>query len=614
MFGIMRQLADWLVGLIDSEMPAETTPPRTLYAFISWALAGSWTVIGIAVLANMVGGGLEVLAFFLLGLIVDLALTTEPGTVWLDHWPLFLFFAVVALVLRPVGFGLASGFTSLALAPNLSNLIMLRLHRYTLGHAVPFFDNDFAGRISQKEMQTTRALVDVVQETVNAMSFAIASVIGSLILIGSVSGWLVLVLLIWLVIYTMFLRYFLPRLRGLSQTRANARAAVTGQIVDTITNIKTVKLFAGDAHEDQAAVGSLRAYRGAGIKWARFAVLFRIGLITIAGMLPVGLLAVGILYWQSGDVTAGMLSAIGALAIRLSQMTGWISWTLMGVFSNLGEIEDGMRTLSPKHGLVDSDGAVELKIKKPTLNFEDVKFQYGGSMGGVEGITLSVKAGEKLGLVGASGAGKSTLLSLALRLYDPEVGTVKLSGQDLRDVKQDSLRRQISMVTQETAMFNRSARENILYGRPDADDSAMIEAARKAEAHEFIQDLEDYKGRNGYDAHLGERGVKLSGGQRQRIALARAILKDAPVLLLDEATSALDSEVEAQIQKALGRVMEGKTVIAIAHRLSTIARMDRIVVMDQGRVVEEGTHADLLVKGGVYAGLWEHQTGGFLKV
>jgi ATP-binding cassette subfamily B protein len=449
---------------------------------------------------------------------------------------------------------------------------------------------------------------------VNAITFALAAVLGMLALSASVDPGMTVVVLVWLAAYIVLLRYFLPRIRLRSAARAAARAGVTGQIVDTVTNIRTVKLFAHDAHEDRAALDSVAGFRTSAVHWAAMAVWFRYLLIVLAGCLPVAMLGYGLIRWQAGGVTSGDLAATGAMSIRLAQMTGWVSWTLMTIYADLGEVEDGMRTLSPAHGLVDRADAGALVVKQGGIAFDQVGFAYGRDFGGVQDLNLTVAPGEKIGIVGASGAGKSTLVSLLLRLYDPEQGQIRIDGQDIAGVTQESLRRQVGMVTQDTAMFNRPARDNILYGRQTASEGELIAAAEKAEADAFIRDLEDGEGRSGYDAHLGERGVKLSGGQRQRIALARAILKDAPILVLDEATSALDSEVEAAIQAALARVMQGKTVLAIAHRLSTIAQMDRIVVMDQGRIVETGSHDALMAQNGIYANLWSHQSGGFIGV
>jgi ATP-binding cassette subfamily B protein len=383
-------------------------------------------------------------------------------------------------------------------------------------------------------------------------------------------------------------------------------------VVDTITNIKTVKLFAHAAFEDRVALKAMEVFRDRSLEYGVIAAWFRLALMTLAGILPVILIGGTILLWQDGLATPGGIAAAGAISMRIAQMTGWVSFTLMTIYTSVGEVEDGMQTLAVAHSLADAPGAVELARVKGEIRFEGVTFAYGRQRGGVADIDLTIRAGEKLGIVGASGAGKSSLVALLLRLYDTEQGRVLVDGQDVRAVSQESLRRQIGMVTQETAMFNRSARDNIGYGRPDASEAEIIAASKAAEAHEFIDGMIDHQGRRGYEAYLGERGVKLSGGQRQRIALARAFLKDAPILVLDEATSALDSEVEASIQEALGRVMQGKTVLAIAHRLSTIAAMDRIIVMEHGRIVEQGDHAGLLAKGGVYARYWNRQSGGFI--
>jgi ATP-binding cassette, subfamily B, bacterial len=410
------------------------------------------------------------------------------------------------------------------------------------------------------------------------------------------------------------IRYFLPKIKVNSAARASARAMVSGQVVDTITNIKTVKLFAHAAFEDQVALRSMEVFRDRSLEFGVISTWFRAALMTLAGVLPVLLIGGTLVLWQQGLATAGAIAAAGAISMRIAQMSGWVSFTLMGIYTSIGEVEDGMQTLSVPHTLADDPGAVDLPRVAGEVRFEGVTFGYGHGCAGVKDIDLTIRAGEKLGIVGASGAGKSTLVALLLRLYDPEKGHVLVDGRDVRRVTQESLRRQVGMVTQETAMFNRSARDNILYGRPDAGDEAMMAAAKAAEAHVFIAGMQDHTGRKGYDAFLGERGVKLSGGQRQRIALARAFLKDAPILVLDEATSALDSEVEAHIQGALDRVMVGKTVLAIAHRLSTIAAMDRIVVLDEGRIVEEGNHAELLALGGLYARYWGRQSGGFIGV
>ncbi|MDJ0826342.1 MAG: ABC transporter ATP-binding protein [Rhodobacter sp.] len=608
-----QRAAYWFADLIDHDAPADGPPPQRLGAFFDWCLTGSYRVIAAGSAAYAAVGLSEIAVMVMLGWIADAAI--DAGGLglefWAAHWPMLAAWVTVLLLIRPLSFGLASTFQSIVVGPSLFKLVLSRLHRHTLGHAVTFFDNDFAGRIAQKQMQTTRALVDVVIETMNALSVAVASALGTVLVVSAINPWLAVLMILWISLYIGFLRFFLPRIRTLSASRAAARAMVTGQIVDTVTNIKTVKLFASSRHEDRAAIEAMVSFRDRAIDWGTMAALFRLGLTVIAGLLPAVMVSASFYLVAQGGASVGELATAGAISIRLAQMTGWISWTLMGIYGNIGEVEDGMRTLAPPHALTDAPRAEEL-AGPPTIEFRNVSFAYGRRTGGVADICLEVRNGEKLGIVGASGAGKSTLVALLLRLYDTEEGQVLVGDRDVRGVTQESLRRRIGMVTQETAMFNRSARDNILYGRPDAGEEAILDAAKRARAHEFILDLKDFQGRVGYEAFLGERGVKLSGGQRQRIALARAILKDAPILVLDEATSALDSEVEAEIQEALVEVMEGKTVLAIAHRLSTIARMDRIVVLDQGRIVEEGTHHELLARGGLYAQYWKRQSGGFI--
>jgi ATP-binding cassette subfamily B protein len=479
---------------------------------------------------------------------------------------------------------------------------------------VTFFDNDFAGRIAQKQMQTARSATDVVASMIETAAFALSSVLGSVILLSTIDGSIAALLLVWVTGYILFIRVSVRRVRAASSERAAARAMVTGQIVDTVTNMKTVKLFAHASHEDRVALEAMAGFRQKAIGYGLITSWFRFNLSTIAGILPVLLVGGTVYLWTKDMASLGDIAAAGTISFRLSQMTSWVSFSLMSIFGNLGEVEDGIRTLAVPHALQDRPDAQVLGRAKGNITLQGVSFAYGRQTGGLDVINLAISAGEKVGIVGASGAGKTTLVALIMRLYDPEQGRILIDGIDLKDASQESLRRQIGMVTQETAMFNRSARDNILYGRPDATEDAVIAAARAAEAHEFILALKDFTNRTGYDAHLGERGVKLSGGQRQRIALARAFLKDAPILVLDEATSALDSEVEASIQAALAKVMQGKTVLAIAHRLSTIAEMDRIIVMDQGRIVEQGSHSDLLALGGLYARYWNRQSGGFIGV
>jgi len=601
-------------SLINPFTPAEGPPPDGLGAFFRWGLSGAFPVLGLAALVSVASGIIEVVTALLLGRVIDTALASSPDTYFDENVLVLVALLGFFLLLRPFVLGVSSMMNSVVVSTNVNPMVLSRLHRWTLGQAVTFFDNDFAGRIAQKQLQTSRAVTDVTAEVINVVFFALASLVGSTLLLTTIDWRVAASLGVWLCLYFLLIGWFVPRIRARSKARAAARAMVTGQVVDTITNIKTVKLFAHADFEESSALDAIRTFRERALDWSVVAASFRFLLMTLAGMLPVLLIGGTLWLWTLGIASPGDIVAAGAMSIRLALMTGWVSHTLMAIYASIGEVEDGIRTLTPFWTLVDADDADELVMDEARIVFGNVTFAYGRETGGVNGVDLEIAPGEKIGLVGASGAGKSTLVSVLLRLYDVEDGRVLVGGQNVKEVTQASLRRQIGMVTQETAMFNRSARDNILYGRPDAREEEMIDAAKRAEAHEFILGLEDHNGRKGYDAHLGERGVKLSGGQRQRIALARAILKDAPILVLDEATSALDSEVEASIQAALVTLMEGKTVLAIAHRLSTIAQMDRIVVLDDGQIVETGSHADLLARDGVYAKFWRHQSGGFIGV
>ena len=607
----MFRFSEW----IDAFAWADGPPPNTLWRFFRWSLHGTWRVLLFALVVSLCVGATEIFSAYFIGWSIDYALAQGGAAgaenVFASGAVIFIGLALFFIVLRPALQGLNAAISALVVQANLYPLVLARLNRHTIGQSLTYFDDDFAGRIAQKEQQTARAVMDVVMESLNILGMGLSAISGSMILLGTIDGKLATILLVWFIIYVLLIKWFLPRIRVRAKARAGARAVVTGQLVDTITNISTVKLFAHGNHEDQAALQALGSYRDTSIHFGTLTAWFRLLLMTLAGVLPVALIGGALWFWSQGTATPGDIAAAGLVASRLGHMSGWVSFTALGIFSNIGEIEDGMRTLSPPHQIVDAPDAITPTDIIGEVAFENVTFAYGQEKAALHDFTLRIKPGEKIALVGASGAGKSTTASLLMRLYEVEGGRITLDGHDIRQLTQDGLRSQISMVTQETAMFNRSARENIRYGTPDATDEAVEAAAARAAAAAFIPDLRDLKGREGYDAHLGERGVKLSGGQRQRIALARAILKDSPVLILDEATSALDSEVEAEIQAALQDVMRGKTVIAIAHRLSTIENMDRIIVLEAGRIIEEGSHRELLGRSGVYANFWSRQAGGF---
>ena len=600
--------------LINAFQPASGPPPNTIFAFFRWALSGSWFILSLAFIISALAGVLAVLTALLLGSLVDKAVNTGPNLFFTDQVIFIIIFVSFFIIIRPIAFGLASAANAIFVTPNINPLTLSRLHRWTMGQSVTFFDDDFAGRIAQKQMQTSRALTDVITEIVNVGAFSLASLIGSALLLTTIDLRMSGVLVVWLCLYFILIKAFLPRIRRQSAERAGARANVSGQVVDTITNIKTVKLFSHADYEDRVALKSMEIFRKKAVSFGTTSAIFRFCLMTIAGTLPVVLIGGTTYLWVNDNASIGDIAASGAVAIRIAQMTGWVSFTLMTIYANIGEVEDGIKTLTPSHTLINHKQATPLSVINGQIKIHNVSFTYGKKANGLTDISLTVKKGEKLGVVGASGAGKSTLVALLLRLYDTESGNIFIDEQDIKKVTQESLRRNIGFVTQETAMFNRSARDNILYGKPGASEKELIEASKSAEAHDFILGLKDYEGRIGYDAFLGERGVRLSGGQRQRIAVARAILKNAPILILDEATSALDSEIEASIQTALHRAMQGKTVIAIAHRLSTISTMDRIIVLEDGKIVEEGTHDSLLSQDRLYSKFWKRQSGGFIGI
>ncbi|GGX69238.1 multidrug ABC transporter ATPase [Tateyamaria omphalii] len=600
----MKSIADFIDPLKAPDRP----PPRSLFSFFGWSLKGAFPALSLSAAVWTLAGFLEVANAVILGHLIDKAISTGPDRFFDTHlWfsiGVFAFF----MVLRPLVLGASSVINFVLIAPNIVLMVLMRLHRWTLGQTSGFFDSELTGRIAQKQLQTSRALASFASETIYLVFYALVSFLGAAFLLVSVSWSIALLLAGWLVVYLALIAWYMPKLRERSAHRANAYSVLTGSIVDTLSNMKTVTLFARGQHEVERAGSVATSYRASAIVWGTTAAWFRFLLTVLAGSLPVLLIGSSVLLWADGLASEGDIAAAGAIAIRVAQMTGYISHTLMGLHASLGEIEDGIALLTRPHALPDAESAAPLRDPHPVIRFENVSFSYSGSSDqGVQDINLTIQPGEKVGIVGPSGAGKSTLLALILRMIDPVKGRVLVGDMDVRDMEQESLRRNICGVLQETAIFSRSVRENILYGQLDATDEDIIYAARGADAHDFIMQLEDGFGREGYDALLGERGATLSGGQRQRISIARALLTDAPIVLLDEATSALDSETDATVQNAINGKLLDRTVLVVAHRLSTVMQMDRIIVLDAGRIVEQGTHSQLLFKGGLYARFWARQ-------
>ncbi|MCX7558272.1 ABC transporter ATP-binding protein [Sulfitobacter sp. F26204] len=588
-------------------------PPRKLWPFLREYCIPFKGVFALTAFMSIVVAAIEIGLIYYMGRIVDL-LGTEPSLMWSTYGTELLFLAFFVVVLRPLVQGLDVALINNTILPNFGTLIRWRAHRQVLRQSVGWFENDFAGRIANRIMQTPPAAGEVVFQTFDAISYALAYMIGAAILLMTSDWRLMLPLLVWFALYGGLIRWTILRVGPASKAASDARSQVTGRVVDAYTNIHSVKMFAHHELEVDFAKEAIENARTTFQQEMRIFTKMDVTLVALNGLLIVGVVGWALALWTWGEASVGVVAAAAALTLRLNSMTSWIMWALSSFFRELGVVAEGMETIAQPIALVDNPDAKPLDLNKGQIELRNLTHHYGRDQGGLQGLNLLVKPGERIGLIGRSGAGKSTLVKLLLRFYDAEGGQILIDGQDLAEVNQDSLRKCIGMVQQDSSLLHRSVRDNILYGRPDATEAEMIAAAKQAQAHDFILDLSDPEGRSGYDARVGERGVKLSGGQRQRITLARVILKNAPILLLDEATSALDSEVEAAIQETLYGMMAGKTVIAIAHRLSTIAEMDRIIVLDAGRIVEEGTHNALLAKEGLYADFWGRQSGGFLKL
>jgi ATP-binding cassette, subfamily B, multidrug efflux pump len=590
---------------------APATPPKGFGSFLWACTEGMRGYIVLMTLLTAAIGAFEALLFSMLGSIVDWLAATRPAELVSQHGGTL---ALLALVLAGSIF-LAAGqslFKQQTLAGNSPMRLRWNFHRLMLAQSMSFYQDEFAGRIATKVMQSALAVRDVWMILADIMVYVVIYFVTMSAVLGGFDLWLLAPFALWLGLYLVSMRYFVPRLGKVAQEQADARSLMTGRITDAYTNIATVKLFSHSNREAAYARSAMQEFLGTVHVQMRLVTGFEIVNQVLSVVLIGSTAGVVLWLWLKGEVGVGAVAASTAMALRLNGISHWVMWEMASLFEQIGTVQDGINTLSKPRTVLDAPTAAPLKVTSGEVRFENVHFSYGGKKKVIDGMNLHIRPGEKIGLVGRSGAGKSTVVNLLLRFYDIESGRILIDGQDIAQVQQDSLRAQIGMVTQDTSLLHRSVRDNILYGRPDAGDAQMEAAAYRAEAHEFVQGLVDPAGRQGYDAHVGERGVKLSGGQRQRVAIARVMLKDAPILLLDEATSALDSEVEAAIQESLYRLMEGKTVVAIAHRLSTIAAMDRLIVMDEGRIVEEGSHASLLALGGIYARLWEHQSGGFL--
>lgn len=609
---MMTSLFRWAEGRVDPFADyAPKTPEASAVRYVMGHMSTFRGVLWWAALAGAIVATLELGLIWYAGRLVDL-MSAGPATFWQDHSTEILVAAVLLLLLRPIAIGVNAIVLFSGISTNMMAQVRWRAHRHLLGQPVGFFQSDFAGRLANRVMSTGIAVEDTAFLVFEAFWQAAAFAVITLLLLTQMSVWIALPMALWILAFVGFVVWFAPRAGNVAEKSSNANSRETGRIVDSYTNIETVKLFAHGAREEAFAKNAMARHR---LRFAAMMRLFATQQAAMAVFNSLALLAVvgpALALWSHGVLSIGEVAAAIAMALRLNTMTGWIMWMTVRTFEHFGTIREGLQSIAVPQSVQDKPGAKPLLVSNGVVQIEGLTHHYGRDTGGLSDVTLRLRGGERIGLVGPSGAGKSSLVNLLLRLRDAETGRIMIDGQNIADVTQDSLRQNIGMVTQDSSLLHRSVRHNLLYGRPDASEAQMVEAAKRAQAHEFIMDLEDSAGRRGYDALVGERGVKLSGGQRQRIAFARVILKNAPILVLDEATSALDSEVEAAIQSTLAGMMQGKTVIAIAHRLSTIAAMDRIVVMEAGRIVEDGAHQDLLDRNGIYARYWRRQSGGFI--
>ncbi len=611
--GFMNVFFHWFEKRLDAFPPGEPVePPRKLIAFCRHYTTGAWKYIITTAILMAIIAIVEVMLFSFLGNIVDwLSNQSRETFLATEGWKL-AGMAIVILFFLPAVVFIQSAITHQTLLGNYPMRIRWQVHRYLLKQSMAFYQDEFAGRIATKLMQTALAVRECVIKLAEVLNYVAVYFTGVLFLAGSADLRLAAPLGLWLIGYFVLMRFFVPRLGKVAAAQADARSIMTGRIVDSYTNIQTVKLFSHANREATYAREGMEPFLNTVYRQMRLVTMLYGLLYVLNSLLLFSIGGLAIWLWLGGAVTIGAVAVVIGLVLRIWGMSQWIMWELSGLFENIGTVQDGIGSISLPRLVDDSPAAKPLEVSKGEIVFDHLKFHYGKEGGVFENLSLTVRPGEKVGLVGRSGSGKSTLVNLLLRFYDLEGGRILIDGQDISLVTQETLRAQIAMVTQDTSLLHRSVRENILYGRPGAGENKLVQAADRAEASDFIADLEDAKGRKGFDAHVGERGVKLSGGQRQRIAIARVMLKDAPILIMDEATSALDSEVEAAIQENLYRLMEGKTVIAIAHRLSTIAAMDRLVVMDKGAIIETGSHDELVARNGLYAQLWKRQSGGFL--